>query len=459
MSVFKENDIRGLYPEEWNNETVSLIAEALPGIMKGERFVIGMDGRDSSHEIRDTLVKGLLEKGIDVTVIGVVDTPAVYFSVGNYSFDGGIMITASHNPAGYNGLKLTGQNVAPIEYETGIRELEIQVNKLRFLHTHQKETKSSSINPGTLSEMDITSDYVAYLEKFKINNKECKVIFDCSNGSAGRFINQIVKGFPGTVKVLNSEIDGSFPNHGPNPSVPENLEQLKKSVLDERAEIGFCFDGDGDRVVMIDERGEIVSPDLITAILGIYYLKYSVYKDDPRLKVLVDIRSSRNIRDFLIGMGADVETCPVGHAKIKKQMRGSDALFAGELTGHYYFKENYFSDSPWLTIFQVLGVLSFEKKSLKCLKEEILKYEFSGELNYKIDTDVDATIQYLVEKYSEADISLLDGYKFDYPDWWFIIRKSGTEPLLRLVAEAKTKDLLESKLKDIIPVLEGRILV
>lgn len=304
--------------------------------------------------------------------------------------------------------------------------------------------------------MDISNDYINYLKEFKTSRKKIKAVFDCSNGSAGRFIDKILADFNGDVIVLNSEIDGTFPNHGPNPILPENLTQLKEKVLDSGADIGFCFDGDADRVVVIDSSGEVISPDFLTAVIGLYYLKFHPEKINGNKKVLVDIRSTNSVGEYLSELGADVDVCPVGHAKIKKLLREKDALFAGELTGHYYYRENYYSDSAWISIFRVLSVLSEGNKTLQELKKDIFKYYFSGELNFKIE-NADTVINNLLQKYSDAAINNLDGYRFDFSDWWFIIRKSGTEPLIRLVAEAKTKEQLERKVLEITKIINGSV--
>ncbi len=219
-------------------------------------------------------------------------------------------------------------------------------------------------------------------------------------------------------------------------------------IIKNKADIGFIFDGDGDRVVMIDGSGEIISPDLITAILGLYYFNYKTEELTVNKTVLVDIRSSNSISEFLIGLGASVELCPAGHGKIKKLMREKQAVLAGELSGHYYFKDSFYSDSAWVTIFRVLTILSKGNKSLLELKKEILKYHFSGEINFKVK-NIDFVLTKLLEKYADAEIITLDGYRFNYLDWWFIIRKSGTEPLIRLVVEAKTKESLTKRVKQL----------
>ncbi|MCK4516210.1 MAG: phosphomannomutase/phosphoglucomutase [Spirochaetaceae bacterium] len=448
MSVFKANDIRGRYPEEWNKDTAYRIGRCLPDILSGEQIVIGRDARSSSEEILEYLTKGLLHRGIQITDIGMVDTPAVYFAVGKYGFDAGIMITASHNPPGYNGIKLTGKNVVPIDSQSGLEDLAQEVLSSRSVD--RPNGRESSGGHGTF---DISRDYLLYLGSFRGKVPGIKAVFDCSSGMAGRFIHQILNDMPGEFIVVNDEIDGTFPVHGPNPSLPENLRQVRELVLSEKADIGFCFDGDGDRVVMIDADGEVVSPDLLTAILGLYYFKYHPEKTEGNKTVLVDIRSSNSVAEFLENLGAEPMESPVGHAKIKRLMRKVDALFGGELTGHYYFKENFYSDSPWLTIFRVLSVLAEGDENLAQLRARIMKYHFSGELNFPVKNQ-DEIVDGLLREYADGKLNRIEGLRVDYPDWWFIVRKSSTEPYLRLVVETKIREELALRTNELTEAIE-----
>lgn len=439
MSIFGANDIRGLFPEEWNGETAYRIGRSLPDVLDGNSFVIGRDARTTSEEILSHLTRGLIQRGVRVTDIGLVDTPAIYFAVGRMGFDAGLMITASHNPAGYNGIKLTGKNAAPIDSHSGLKDLARIVLATSGAYRTARQRAES---PGDLRTVDIGADYISYLNSFRDAAPGIKAVFDCSSGMAGRFIHGILDDIPGEFIVVNDEIDGTFPVHGPNPSLAEDLRQVRELVVSEQADIGFCFDGDGDRVVMVDAEGEVVSPDLLTAILGLYYFRHRPEKSAGNKTVLVDIRSSNSIAEFLKTLGAEPMECPVGHAKIKRLMRKTDALFGGELTGHYYFKENYYCDSPWLTIFRVLCVLAEGDSTLAEMRARIMQYHFSGELNFVVENQ-DVIVDRLLEDYADGEISRLDGVRFDYPDWWFIVRKSSTEPYLRLIVEARNREELE----------------
>ncbi len=437
MSIFKQNDIRGRYPEEWNSLTAYKIGCALSEIFEGNRIVVGRDGRTTSKEILDSVSSGLIEKDFKVYNIGIVDTPAVYFAVGRYGFDGGLMITASHNPAGYNGIKITFKGALPVDYETGIKKIEKLVNEM------EKVSLPERSNIGGMESFDIESDYIDFLDNFKGDYTGLKVVFDCSNGSAGRFIKKLFYDFKGSVEIINDTIDGMFPAHGPNPLSPGSLTQLVERVLETGADAGFCFDGDADRVVMVDDKGQVVSPDIITALMGLSLLEK---KGD---KVLVDIRSSNSVKEFLSENGASPVICPVGHAKIKKILRDTDALYGGELTGHYYYRDNYFCDSAWITVFTMLNVIKATGDSLSTLSRRIMKYAFSGEKSFKLPDQEkqNSVMRKLLENHSDALINTLDGIRFDYPDWWFIIRKSGTEPLIRLVLEADTEEKMDKKIK------------
>ncbi|RKX70647.1 MAG: hypothetical protein DRP60_15565 [Spirochaetes bacterium] len=439
MSIFKANDIRGLYPQDWDKETAEGIGYFLPDIMPGQHIVIGRDGRESSVEILHYLSKGLNNRGVNVIDIGVVDTPAVYFAVGHFGYDGAVMITASHNPVGYNGLKFTGKNAVPINFENGLDVLE---SKLKSIDKYQIKKH------GEVLKKDITHVYINYLNGFKPKSSKLKAVYDCSNGSIANAIHYVLADSKKNVILINDSVKGDFPNHGPNPTLAENLLQLKEKIKKERADIGFCFDGDGDRVVVVNSKGEVVSPDLITALLGLYYFRLQPEDRQGDMKVLVDIRSSKAVIEFLEELGAEVISCPVGHSKIKKQMRSVDAVFAGELTGHYYFRENYYSDSAWISVFRILSVLSEIDITLDDLQSRMSVYSHSGELNFSV-TDSRKAIETIIEEYSDAVITNLDGYRFDYPDWWFIVRESGTEPLLRLVVEAANRVKLEEKVDKI----------
>jgi len=442
MSVFKVNDIRGLYGKEWDGETAFRIGFYLPGLLDADKIVVGRDARLSSPEIFKSLTSGILAAGCDVVDMGACDTPALYFANVHYSFKGSVMITASHNPPEYNGLKISRVGAEPLGYEEGFKRL----GELVKLKPEPGSRK------GSVEKLDISSDYLNYLRNFTAGIGELKVVADCSNGAAGYHLRRIFKNLPIDLIVINEEPDGSFPNHGPDPSRPENLESLKNKVKEEGADLGMCFDGDGDRVVFIDEKSNFVSPDLITAVLGLYYFNHYPEKAKENTRILYDIRSSRSVEEYITALGGQAEFCPVGHAEIKRRLRQREGLFAGELTGHYYFSENHYCDSAVIASFFVFSVLSKEGISLSALIFSISKYHYSGEINFQVENK-EKVINHLRIAYSQGRRSSLDGLKIDFPDWWFIIRNSTTESYLRLVLEAGSAEELAAKKEELTAVI------
>lgn len=439
MSVFKVNDIRGLYGKEWDVETAFRIGFYLPGLLAAEKILVARDARLSSPEIFKALSSGILAAGGSVADMGACATPDVYFAAIHYGFKGSVMITASHNPPGYNGLKISRQGAEPLDYEEGFKRLEELV---------KVKPPGFGNKSGTVESLDIASDYFNYLRNFTAGISDLKVVADCSNGAAGYRLRRTFKDLPIDLIVINEEPDGNFPNHGPDPSRPENLESLKEKVKEEGADLGMCFDGDGDRVVFIDEKSNFVSPDLITAVLGLHYFKHYPEKAKENTRVLYDVRSSRSVKEYITALGGEAEFCPVGHGEIKRRLRQRDGLFAGELTGHYYFSENHYCDSAVITSFFVLSVLSKEGISLSTLISTISKYHYSGELNFQVENK-EKVIDQIRSEYSEGQLSSLDGLKIDFPDWWFIIRNSTTESYLRLVLEAESAEELVQRKEEL----------
>ncbi len=405
MSVFKVNDIRGLYGKEWDYETAFRIGFYLSGLLAAEKILVGQDARLSSPEVFKALTSGILAAGCSVVDMGACATPALYFATIHYAFKGSVMITASHNPPEYNGLKISKGGALPLGYEEGFKRLEELV----------KVKPEPGSRKGSIEKLDITFDYLKFLKGFTAGIGVLKVVVDCSNGAAGYHLRRTFKDLPIDLIVINEEPDGNFPSHGPDPSRPENLESLKKKVKEEGTDLGMCFDGDGDRVVFIDEMCNFVSPDLITAVLGLHYFKHYPEKVKENTRVLYDIRSSRSVKEYIIAMGCEAEFCPVGHAEIKRRLRQRGGLFAGELTGHYYFSENHYCDSALIASFFVLSVLSKEGISLSTLISAISKYHYSGEINFQVENK-EKVIDHIRNVYGQGLVSSIDGLKIDFPD-------------------------------------------
>ena len=441
MSVFNSNDIRGVFNEDWDSGTAYRIGLHLGDIIDARKIGVGRDSRLSSDVLFDALTEGLTNSGVDVYDIGLCDTPALYFAVSNYNLDGGVMITASHNPPEYNGLKIVGKGSRPIGYRDGIAELE----KL----SNAKDPVATKVRiKGKKQKLDIEKDYLDFYRKYFENLGNLRIVVDCSGGTAGVFGKEILSNISNAYSLINEVPDGNFTCHGPNPMLESNLEELKKEVLRWKGDVGLCFDGDADRVVFIDEKGNTVSPDLIIAILAKYFLS------GGKQTILYDLRCSNGIAEYISECGGSAVMCPVGHTGIKKLLRATGAVFGGELAGHYYFKDYFFSDSAWLTAILVLNVLRKTKESLSEISRKIQRYSYSGEINFAVDERIDI-FSLLENRFSEGAFTKMDGLRVDYPDWWFVVRKSTNEPLVRLVVEARNSEALKARVAELSRLITG----
>ena len=418
MSIFKAYDIRGMYPEDINEGIAYELGIAFAGYLKND-FVIGRDTRISSPPLLKALSDGIMDSGFDVTDIGIVDTPALYFATAFYGFKAGVMITASHNPKGYNGFKICEEDAIPVGGDSGLKDIEKLFGRGK---------KSSS--RGKLSTRDITLDYLAHLIKF-YKGGEKRVVIDCSNGSTSRMIGDLMKKTGCETIIINGEMDGNFPAHEPNPLNEANLKQLRSEVLKAGADFGVCFDGDGDRLSVINMDGSIVRNDFLTAIMA-----RELLKDNRNETVLYDLRSSRVVREEIERAGGKPLMCRVGHAFIKKQMREINGLFAGELSGHYYYRENFFADSAFITFLKLVDAKSIDTKGLE-------RYFQSGEINVKVE-DRGRAITNVETRFRErGKLIHLDGISVESGNFWFNIRPSNTEPLVRINVEAESREVLD----------------
>lgn len=444
MGAFHAYDIRGVYNRDFCKDDVYRMGFFLPTILKTNRILVGRDVRVSSPEIFEALTHGLTDAGCDVFDIGLSTTPMVYYGTFKYGFKGSVQITASHNPREYNGLKVSRENAAPVGYDTGLQELEQLV-------------KSGEVKPaiikGELKQLDVKDDYISFLKRFQSDYSNLKIAADLSNGMAALIAEDVLGS---DIHYLFKELDGTFPNHEANPLVPENVAALKRAVVENKCDIGLIFDGDADRVMFVDEKGQFISPDLMIAVLGHYFFEEKGQKG----KVLQDIRSSKAVGEYLAkNWNAEVVTWRVGRAFAAPKLREIDGLFGGELAGHYYFKDFSYSDSGMLAALILLGIFARMKNegvAVSTLISRIAVYKNSGELNYKIQDKagaMEAVCGYFksVEK-STKELDF-DGYRIEFPDWWFNIRPSNTEPYLRFIAEAKTDEMLAEKLEKVNEIL------
>ena len=446
MKAFHAYDIRGIYNQDFNKEDVYKIGFYLPGLLKTDKVLIGRDVRESSPEIFEYLCRGITDSGADVFDAGLATTPMVYWATAKFNYDASVMITASHNPKEYNGLKVSKTDALPVGYDTGLKELEDKVLQNKPITLTAKKGKIQAIN--------VKSAYLEFLKTYKGDYSNLTIAMDCSNGVAGLLIEDILHQEP---HYINLEPDGTFPNHEPNPLILKNVEQLQELVSEKKSDIGIIYDGDADRVMFVDENSRFIPPDLIIALLGHYFLEEKGLKG----KVLQDIRSSKSVAEYVNKMGSDVEMWKVGRAYAALKLREIDGIYGGELAGHYYFRDFYYSDSGIMASLLVLHIVSkFKKKGLSfsALIDGIKKYENSGEINYKIEQKkeaMEAVREFFIKEEKPLAFFDFDGYRVEFKKWWFNIRPSNTEPYLRLLVEATNENLLNEKLIKIESILDN----
>ncbi|MFC1745264.1 phosphomannomutase/phosphoglucomutase [Candidatus Riflebacteria bacterium] len=437
MSAFKAYDIRGVYGKDLTDDLAYRVGYFLPKLLESDHVLVGRDARESSPAVLKAFCQGVNDRGCDVWDIGLCTTPTVYFAGPHLNSKASVMITASHNPREYNGIKISREDSKPVAKETGLPELE-QLCK--------GEVKPQA-NKGTIIKHDIRKAYLKFLSKWQKPLTGLKVVFDTSNGMEGLYLEDIF-GYSGAgCTFINLEIDGTFPNHAPNPLEPKNVVQLQEKVRETGADIGVIFDGDADRVMFVDEKGGFVSPDLIIPIMGRELLK------DEKSPVSYDVRTSRSAIEEIRRLGGDPIICQVGHPYAKKLIRDRDAIFGGELAGHFYFRDNSYCDSGIIAALIVLGIVAKSEKSLSEMISEINKYHYSGEINFKAENK-DELMEMVLNNYPGGKLNDLDGYRVDFEDWWYSIRKSNTEPYLRLTCEANTKQMMEQRVAEITKIIE-----
>ena len=436
MGAFHAYDIRGIYNVDFDKETAYKVGYFLPELLSADKVLVGRDARVSSPEIHEYLLKGLTDAGVDVYDIGLSTTPMVYFGTANYGFKASVQITASHNPAEYNGLKVSRENALPVGLDTGLGMIKQWIETGRECPVAEKR--------GQVYPMDIRKDYLDFLLKYKGDWSGLKIAMDVSNGMASLFVRDIFGDQP---SYIYEEMDGSFPNHEPNPLVPANVEALKKLVAQTKADVGVIYDGDADRVMFVDENSRFISPDLMIAVLGHYFLEERGEKG----AVLQDIRSSKAVGEYLAPMGGQMHTWRVGRAYAALKLRELDGVYGGELAGHYYFRDFFYSDSGILASILILNVIAKMKAqgiSLSQLILRIEKYQNSGEINFKLERKqeaMDAVRDHFMSTEKATASMDFDGYRVEFPQWWFNIRPSNTEPYLRFLCEATSKELLDEK--------------
>jgi phosphomannomutase len=427
--IFKAYDIRGIVPSQLDPEVAYSIGRATAHFYEADEIAVGRDARVHSPELAEALIEGIRDEGVDVVDLGLISTPMLYFAVDQLDTGGGVMVTASHNPGEYNGFKLCREHAIPVGEASGLKEIEALCASRAAL---------PAVSPrGELRVEAVLDGYVDHVLNVGSSRPKLKVAIDCGNGMAGRALVPLLERLPLEVERLYFEPDCSFPNHEADPLKRENLEDLIQAVLRSGADFGVAFDGDGDRACFVDEQGEPISSDLITALLARKQLDRS-----PRGRVLYDLRSSRVVAEEIDKAGGRPEMCRVGHSFVKAQMRKSGAIFAGELSGHFYFRfsSTLIADDGTAAFVAMLDVLADRGEPLSKIVAPLRRYSASGEINLRV-ADVSHVLKTIESEQTDAaEILKLDGLLVRYPEWWFNLRPSNTEPVLRLNLEADTPE-------------------
>jgi phosphomannomutase len=443
-SLFKAYDVRGLAPDELTPEIAYAIGRAAVASLKLDNVAVGRDMRISGPALSAALIDGIRDQGADVTDIGLVSTDALYFVVGRFGYSAGVMVTASHNPAKYNGFKICREEARALSLSTGLAEIRDVVLQGQPPINGRR---------GALKRQDRLDAYVDHVlglvDVAKI--RPLKIAVDAGNGMAGLTIPQTFKHLPCTIVPLYFELDGTFPNHEANPLEPENIEKLQQVVLQEQCDLGVAFDGDADRMFLIDERGRFISGDMVTTMVA-----GKMLERDPGAAVVYNLICSRAVPETIVRLGGRPIRSRVGHSYIKATMRAEDAVFGGEHSGHFYFRDNWYADSGMIALLTVLELLSEAHRPLSELLRPLDPYVRSGEINSEV-VDPIVTMQAVEAVYEgmASTIDHLDGVTIQFSDWWFNVRPSNTQPLLRLNVEADDQETLNRKTKEVLGLIRS----
>jgi phosphomannomutase len=428
-SIFKSYDIRGIYPSELNEDAAYLIGRAFAKHARAGRITVGTDMRLSSPILKKGLIRGITDEGVDVKDIGLVPIDAIYYAVGKLGDEAGIMITASHNPPDYNGFKMVLKNMQWVTVSDMLKEVE-------NLSEDVSETK------GRIAEEDIIPGYINHILSFvdvdKI--KPFKVVIDAGNGMAGKIMPILTEGLPLDIVPLNFKLDGSFPAHPSNPLLPESQKEICETVIKEKADFGVIMDGDTDRLCFVDEKGVFIPADMTLLLLAKLFLER-----DPGVGVVYNLLCSKIVPEMIEKWGGKPLKSKVGYINVSKLMREQGGIVGGELSSHYSFRDNGYADSGFIAFVILLQLLSNYDQPLSEIVKPFCKYFKSPEINSAVK-DKDEVLETIKEKYSDGKQDFLDGITVEYKDWWFNVRPSNTEPLLRLTIEADTKEILDKKI-------------
>jgi len=441
-SIFKAYDVRGLCPGEINEAAARLIGRGFVAYLGAKRIAVGRDMRLSSPSIAQAFIEGAREQGADVVDYGMMATDMLYFAVARDGHDGGAQITASHNPKQYNGIKMVRQEAFPLSGDAGIGDIrDMIVND---------QLPPLAATPGSLTQQHVLDDYVAHVMSFidPAIIEPFTVVLDGGSGMAGLVAPKLFAQLPCRVNALCFTIDGTFPNHEANPLIEENRRDITEQVIKDQADIGIAWDGDADRCFFIDGAGEFIAGDFVTALLAeAFLIKH------PGAKVVYDVRASYAVKDIVAKYGGTALMNRVGHAFFKRRMREEGAIFGGEVTGHYYFRDNFFADNGFIPALLILELMSKKGQTLQQLVQPLReKYFISGEINTKVSdmSLVQTKLDGLAARYSGGATYTLDGFSAEFPEWHFNVRGSNTEPMLRLNLEATTQQQMDEKRDEVL---------
>jgi phosphomannomutase len=445
--IFKAYDVRGTYPDEVDEAAARAIGAAFVTYLSATTIGVGRDMRLSSPALAAAFIEGAASQGVEVVDYGMIPTDLLYFAVGSDRLDGGVEVTASHNPKQYNGMKMVRREAVPLSGDAGISEIRDMIAADRL--------PPAAAAPGRIRERNVVDPYVTHVLSFidPAVIRPFNVVLDAGSGMAGLIAPRLFQALPCRTTRLCFEIDGRFPNHEANPLIEENRRDITERVIAEKADIGIAWDGDADRCFFIDGAGEFVPGDFVTALLAeAFLLKH------PGATIIYDLRASHAVKDVVERYGGQALMNRVGHAFFKRRMRDTGAIFGGEVTGHYYFRDNYYADNGFIPALLILELMSKKGQSLRELLEPLRRrYFISGEINTKLASmdAVPAKLAAIAAKYADGQQYKLDGISVEYPDWHFNVRASNTEPLLRLNLEAKTPELMEQGRDEVIALIRA----
>ena len=447
-AIFKAYDVRGLYPSEINEDAARLIGRGFVSYLQAQRIAVSRDMRLSSPSVAAAFIEGARAQGADVVDYGMMGTDMMYFAVARDAHDGGAQITASHNPKEYNGVKLVRREAFPLSGDAGLGDIRDMIATGRL--------PKPAETPGSLSTLNVLDDYVTHVLSFIDPGiiKPFNVVLDAGNGIAGMIAPKLFEKLPCRTTQLCFEVDGTFPNHEANPLIEENRRDIVERVVADKADIGIAWDGDADRCFFIDGSGEFIAGDFVTALLAeAFLIKH------PGAKIVYDVRASYAVKDIVAKYGGTALMNRVGHAFFKRRMREEGAIFGGEVTGHYYFRDNFYADNGFIPALLILELMSRKGQTLRDLLAPLReKYFISGEINTKVgDMDtVQRKIDQLGAIYSSGKVYTMDGVSVEYRDWHFNVRPSNTEPLPRLNLEATTQEEMQRRRDEVLAVIRAK---